>query len=397
MVDTFTKEQITASEEFEKRNAEFYASLDLLPDASVPLPVVHPITKSVTVPFSVLMTTEFDEARFAIFPFFEAGALNMISAAPNQFKSWLLLYFAVHIARGEPVFGRFAVEQSPVLIINEEDSLRRLKDRFKIMSIEDKELPIYFRVANGAKLHKTYVEEIIAECKEKHIRVVMFDSLRSIHEASENDSTEMQKVMEFLKILGREDITVIFTHHHKKKQAFQKAGNADSESSRGSSGINAAINGHISLEERIGDDGLSYIVVSHLKAKDTEKIPPFEIRVVKEGGKIKFEYAGEQSNGEKQREMSKAKLLIHFQNKPSEWCSLKDVFALKMGNEKAVRGALKMLDNEGYILARTRSQLLKTGENIYPLDGTPREVFYKANEERIEEIACAIEDYEINF
>jgi hypothetical protein len=381
-VDNTISENIKEHEEFLKRNAEFWATLP--PETQIILPAPPVVLPVQTVDWKTLLTTTYDPARFVINPFFEAGALNMMSAPPNSWKSWLILYFAVHIARGSPVWDRFEVEQSAVMIINEEDSLRRLKDRFEIMSIEDTDLPIYFRVANGAKLHKKYVDEIIRECKEKKIRVVMFDSLRSIHEASENDSTEMQKVMEFLKCISRENITVVFTHHHKKRQMFQARGAADQEQSRGSSGINAAINGHISLEEKTGDDGQTYIVISHLKAKDSEKLPPFEIRVIKEGGHISFGYCGEQKDNNAQKEIAKNKILIRLEDHDT-WISAKEIYAWKFAAEKPTRQALKELEGAGQIHSRMRSPLEKEGKVERRSSSNPREVFWHIDEEFIKE------------
>jgi hypothetical protein len=291
------------------------------------------------------------------------------------------------------LWGKFNVEKTPVLIVNEEDNLRRLKERFEVMQIADRELPIYFRVATGAKLHKLYVEGIIKECKEKDIRVVMFDSLRSIHEASENDSTEMQKVMEFLKCIAREDITVVFTHHHKKKQMFQARGGADQESSRGSSGINAAVNGHISLEEKTGDDGNTYIVVNHLKAKDCEKILPFELKVVKENKHIDFIYCGEQKTNDTQKEVAKNKIIIALQNE-KRWVGTREIFGWKFASEKPTRGALRELDHEGMVNLRTRSQLEKSGIIDKREGSNPREVFYKVDEIKAKEVEEAEETFD---
>ena len=109
-------------------------------------------------------------------------------------------------------------------------------------------MPIFYRVAQGSKLDsETFVDKLIAEAKDKQIGVIMFDSLRSMHVLDENSSKDMQVVMDKLKKIARENITVVFTHHHRKKGMFSK--NDDADASRGSSAINAAIRGHLSLEE----------------------------------------------------------------------------------------------------------------------------------------------------
>jgi len=189
----------------------------------------------------------------------------------------MLFLFSYHIAKETKVFDTFETKQANVLIVNEEDSLRLIQDRYKTLNILDKDLPIYFRVARGAKLTEDFVKEIIDECKQKNITVVMFDSLRALNDANENDSQEMQKVMDMFKMLSRENITVVFTHHHRKKPTFGGKQD-DTESSRGSTSINAAVSGHISLEEESRDDGL-YLIVKHIKSKSGEKLEPFEVFV----------------------------------------------------------------------------------------------------------------------
>ena len=331
-----------------------------------------------TISFKDLITQEFPPARYVIEPFFEVGAVNMLSAPPNNWKSWFLFYFASCIAQGIAVFAKFPTEKCGVLIVNEEDSHRSVQDRFKILKITDPSLEIYFRIASGAKLTRPFVLEVIEECKEKKLGLVMFDSLRSMHEADENDSTTMQAVMDMLKIIAREGITVIFTHHNRKKSMFSKGD--DAEASRGSSAINAAISGYISLEEENRETG-KFVVVRHLKSKVGKKIDPIEIKIIENEGTIEFNYEGEFKSGEKKLNVAKEAIMSIL--KPSEWKTTNEFFELEVAGKTVIRAALNSLDAEGVVVSITRSEARKKGL-VPPNGGNPKEKLYSLPSEESE-------------
>lgn len=341
---------------------------------------------SPTLSFSELMSQEFPKARYAIEPFFESGTVNMVSAPPNTWKSWLLFYFSAHIAAGTNPFDKFAVEQGKVMIVNEEDSFRAIQDRFRILGITDTTLPIFFRVANGSKFETKFIDKLLEELKEKHITTVIFDSLRSMHEADENDSTAMQKILDQMKRLSRENITVIFTHHHRKKSMFEKASSA--ESSRGSSAINAAISGHISLDEEERETGL-YLVIRHLKSKAGEKLPPFEVKIMKdsETGRVDFVYDGEFKAGEKKVKQAKDSIMSILAD--GKWKSKKDFESVNVGKNNMIQ-ALTVLKNDGMILSITRKEAIKKMIPV-SLQGKANELYYCLNSESAEAVTQADE------
>ena len=320
---------------------------------------------------SELIAREFKPARYTIEPFFEQGTMNMVSAPPNTWKSWLLFLFAGHIANGTDVFDKFSTEKANVMIVNEEDSARLVQDRLRLLDVTDITLPIYYRIAQGSKLTLSFIEQLINEAKTKNVGVIMFDSLRAVHEADENDSTAMQGVMDLLKKIVREDITVIFTHHHRKKGMFTK--NDDSESSRGSSAINAAISGHISLTEVNDVNGSKYLVLKHLKSKVGEKLQPIDIDI-EVGETIKFQYLGEHETQDRAENEAKDKILSALQGR-EELLSRKDFVHLKVAGQTTVKKALKSLENEGRIRAISRKETVLQGLGTFS-DGKSNEILY---------------------
>ena len=321
-----------------------------------------------------LIGKQFPPVKFTLDPFFEKGTLNMVSAPPNQWKSWLLLYFAARISNGDLSFDKFQTEKSNVMIVNEEDSERSIRDRLEMLGMADKDFPIFYRIAKGFVLNDIFVQNLIREAKEKCVTVIMFDSLRAIHTADENDSTAMQGVMDHLKKIAREEITVVFTHYHRKKAMFQKSG--DAESSRGSSAINAAISGHISLEEILRPDR-DVIVVSHLKSKVSKKLEPFELAIQRqELGKISFEYLGEKKAKETSLEEVGRKILNLMEDKKDIWFAVKDLVERDIGSKGTIKEALRLLKLDKKVKSMSRMDAVEEGLHIINKEGAHNEKLY---------------------
>lgn len=322
--------------------------------------------------FRELITQSFPDNRFALAPFFEQGTMNMVSAPPNTWKSWMFFLMAKHIADGSDFLGKFKAEKAKVLIVNEEDTERLIADRFRALDITDENLEIFFRTAQGSKLDTGFCKSLITECKTDGITVVMFDSLRAMHDADENSSTAMQPILDNMKMMTREGITVVFTHHHKKKNPFDRGDT--SESSRGSSAINAAISGHISLEEVEKDEG-RFLVVRHLKSKVTQKLEPFEIKINVSDGKVGFTHTGvHQDTVHLAKQASEA--VYEELRKDSTWMSVKDFTDRKVAQERYARLALTALVKLGLAQKCTRAQLEKDRPDLQ-LPGARKTNYYK--------------------
>lgn len=344
-----------------------------------------------------LLTQEYPETKFIIEPFFERGTLNMVSAPPNTWKSWMFFLMASHVAQGTPFLGKYATEKTKVLIINEEDTERLIAERFETLGITDKDLDIYFRVAHGAKIDATYCRAIIDECKADGIDVVMFDSLRAMHDQDENSSTAMQPILDHLKMMTREGLTVIFTHHHKKKNALDRGDT--SESSRGSSAINAAIFGHISLEEEVKESG-TYLIFRHLKSKTTAKLAPFQVKIIVDDttGAVRFDPEGEYDNEATIAEKSKEKVYTYLREQGLyKWTSAREIIRAQIANEKYVRLALRGMTTTGIIIARSKQQLEEENPGRAFI-GASNAKFYQITpdpEDRLERNAEADVDFEL--
>ena len=314
--------------------------------------------------------------NWAIQDFFETGTLNMISAAPNQYKSWIAHHMALCLASGNKVFGRVNVTEQKVMIVNEEDTERQLKDRSIMLIGEDSDLPVYFHVAKGIKIDDPFVDKLLEEMKRQDITFLILDSLRSIHNADENDSKQMQEVMDQLKRFTREGITVLFTHHNRKKnRGFGSDTDVlGGEESRGSSSINAAIHGHISCEpKKEKDEGRTVLVISQWKLKCGPKFEPMKIFIEVKDAKMSLTYEGDYDGKVESRNKVSGNILPEFSS--GDWLSVKDLASRDLGADRLLRDALRALVFRGTLVAMTRNELVEQGFNLNST-GKNNELFY---------------------
>jgi archaellum biogenesis ATPase FlaH len=237
------------------------------------------------IPLSQLVTTEYKNTKWLVDRLIPHEALTIISGAPRSYKTFITLDIALKVAGGEKLFDEFQTRQSPVLIIDEENHPRILKDRAKLL-LQNAELPIFISSKKTFLLTKHSVGEVIEYAKSEKIELVIFDSLNCIHEAEENSASEMRGVMKLLKEITNHGIAVVVIHHHRKK------GNDTSNSSqemRGSSDILAQADCHISIDRKGNDTS---VVIYQNKLREAQEMEPFVVHFHKDGDKGHFEYGG---------------------------------------------------------------------------------------------------------
>ncbi len=250
------------------------------------------------IPLSQLVTTEYKNTEWLVESLIPHEALTIISGVPRSYKTFITLDIALKIAGGEKVFGEFQTRQSPVLIIDEENHPRILKDRAKLL-LQNAELPIFISSKKDFMLTKESVGKLIEYAKSKSIELVIFDALNCIHNADENSATEMRGVMKFLKEITNHGIAVIVIHHHRKK------GNDTSTSSqemRGSSDILAQVDCHLAVDRK-GND--ASVVIYQNKLREAQEMEPFVVNFHSDSVKGHFEYGGRSKGKTSKKEVLK--------------------------------------------------------------------------------------------
>lgn len=296
-----------------------------------------------------LLNTEFSSPQWLVERLIPHETVTIVSGAPATYKTWLLLEIALKVAAGEKVFGEFQATQSPVLIIDEENHPRILKDRARLLS-GNPDLPIYIASKNGFLLDKRSVQKVIEYSKSKNARVVIFDSFICIHNADENTASEMREVMGHLKEIANAGIAVIVIHHHRKKGKDKSNASQDI---RGSSDIPAQIDCHLAVDRKGRD---ASVTIQQSKLREAQELSPFVVRFHSDGNVGRFEYGGAANERQNKRGELKAavkKVLeasSEIPNRKELWALVKQSGA--SGSEATLKTAIKEMVEAGELFTK---------------------------------------------
>ncbi|MFL6448692.1 MAG: AAA family ATPase [Bryobacteraceae bacterium] len=187
-----------------------------------------------------------------------SGAVTMFTGESGHGKSTLVTSLAAAIAQGGDFAGR-PCSMRPVLILDRENGIDVLKERFERLNITDES---GLRVWGGwlaneapAPACSTILEWVLAT---EPRPVVVIDSLIAFLEGNENSATEVREFMKQLRQLANLGATVIVLHHTGKAETAQQY--------RGSSDLKGAIDIGINIKN-MGEGVLGRIVLQAFKAR----------------------------------------------------------------------------------------------------------------------------------
>ncbi len=235
-----------------------------------------------------LMGIEFPKIMWRIESMLPIAGKGIFSGVAGVGKSWILAELARCVALGVPFLGKFPVAQTNVLILDEDMGFQELQRRWKqLPNVEDLHSKIFFLSLTNLRLDsKDDIQCIQKVIESNNIGLLIIDPLIGTHSFDENDAKAMRKFFDQFKEFKIKNISILFAHHH-RKQSFLGRKNL-LEGIRGSSGIVADIESALAVEE----DG-EFLVISQTKNRNAEKLKPFQIKRLDEGGKTIIRYEGE--------------------------------------------------------------------------------------------------------
>ncbi len=311
-----------------------------------------------------ILNSDFGEEEWLVKFLISRQGITALSGNPGDFKTWITIHIAICISRNLQVFGRFDTDLSgSVLIIDEEDHIRLLQKRLKLLGAENTDL-IHYISQGGIKVDADEpLSEIIEIVRSKNIKLVILDSLVRIHQQDENDAGGMSKVFESMKKIIAEGASILFTHHHRKQFGF--GSNNLGQSMRGSSDILAAVDSHITIKKKPESDEI--LIIEQTKLRQAELLVPFEIKVVKgENGPSGFEYIGDYDERKAKADEASSAIVIllseGMKSRPDIHDSLREEYG-----KSVIDMAIKLTQESGRI-ERVSKENLPKGE---------RKAFYK--------------------
>jgi len=235
-----------------------------------------------------LLSEHYPEENYIVNKLIPSNSVNIVSGEPRAFKTYFLLHLALCTASGEPLFGNsdFSTQQAAVGYVDLENGDRLLQRRLLQLGATAN-LPIYFTSDRGFKLTKGNVESMVYACANDGIRLLIIDGLRAAHDMDENSAQDMNRVMNFLRIIADSGVAVIAIQHNRKPGANSFA-NA-SHQVRGSTALIAATDTALSISRR----NLT-LTLEQTKQRYDLELKPFKVAINIEEGtdSFKFDYIG---------------------------------------------------------------------------------------------------------
>lgn len=255
-----------------------------------------------------LLDEEFPPEVWLVDQLIPDEGVTILAGLPGCFKTWLYMYIAVKVAKGEQAFGRFNTKKTGVLVIDEESGRRRLQKRFKQLGATS-DTPIHFTSRIDYKMNQLYAEAIEQKARDLGVGLIVFDSFTRFNgDGDENASGDMSRLMDNYRQLANAGFAVLILHHNRK----DGVGNFNAaQAMRGSIDILASVDCHIAVTR----SGQSEIIkLEQTKNRDTWEQPPIKLRF--QPNASEFEFVGtDKTTADKQLELQE-NLLELINNNP---------------------------------------------------------------------------------
>ncbi len=304
-----------------------------------------------------LSKMELPEAEFLVEGLIPKGGITILAGNPSSGKSWLLLEIAKAVSSNMLLFDKFNTKEAKVLYIDEESSLTEIKRRWKMLEPPYMTLTDFMSL-QGFKIDDPEHRKALLDLAEwRHYGLIVFDSMRDIHNINENDSQQAQEIIDFLRAFTRKGITILMSHHHRKESFLSPKD--PSQILRGSTAILAGIDCLFSVENPKSTGQMIELIISQPKLRQGKPVAPFKVNLIEQNGKIRVEYVGEIE--EETTKIQKTKEVILELLKEGEKYSAEIVQALipLYFSERTIKRAISELKDGKSIKPR------KEGQRIY--------------------------------
>ena len=176
------------------------------------------INRLQTIDADTLQSTAYEPVSFVVDDLLPQG-LHLLAGAPKIGKSWLALWLAVMVAKGDPIWG-MGVKQGTTLYLCLEDSTLRIQNRlFEIT--EDAPASVHF-TTNSDTLGKGLEEQLRAFLSEHPDTVlVIIDTLQMIRGTGYDNTyaNDYRDLSALKRIADAHGIAILLIHHLRKEFA----------------------------------------------------------------------------------------------------------------------------------------------------------------------------------
>ena len=170
-----------------------------------------------TVDGAALMSQPLQPVRFVVDTLLSQG-LHILAGSPKVGKSWLALWLAVTVAKGEPVWS-LATRQGTTLYLCLEDSMLRIQNRlFEITEDAPDNVHFCTECATIGQGLEEQVEAFLAEHPDTVLVIIdTLQMVRPVHDATyANDYRDLSALK---RLADKHGIAILLIHHLRKEKA----------------------------------------------------------------------------------------------------------------------------------------------------------------------------------
>jgi hypothetical protein len=298
--------------------------------------------------------------RWVVEGLFPRPGVALLQGDPGIGKTWLVLAIQIGVARGEKLLGKFYCSQGPVLSILAEEHQAAVVERMDMLAVGRgwpagtfDDLPIHYHLDDPILIHSTDSQTVnpllVQHIEELQPALIVLDPFRLIHDAEENDNTQMRGIMELLNSLAkipREDAAVLVSHHVGKPKDSSFA--AAMYRGRGASAIMAHADSILDIQGEFG-----YQVVTHAKSKRATNQPRFTIKAAVGEKSVELKYE-KKTLDEGEKSMTAEKIVMEVLREAEEPLSksrIEEIAQARGAARARVRSVLDTLVDKGSIEA----------------------------------------------
>jgi DNA-binding HxlR family transcriptional regulator len=338
-------------------------NLDLITKES-PFPILH------TLSLSELLTLPVPQSSWLVDSLLPQGGVMGLAGEPGTAKTWLVLDLAQAVATGRPFLDRFATQQGPVLLIDEENGESRLQRRLaRLTNHKPDDCPVYIASMSGVNLSQDlWIDSLHNKLAEIRPVLVFFDSLVRVHRGEENSAQDIARLFAVLTSLRHEfGCAIVFTHHLRKMGFIRDMG----QRVRGSSDILAYVDSMLGISKVEAT-----YTLSQLKNRDGDLIKPLSISVEDtDESTTAIRVIGEVDEETSKRQQARDLIIAALTDAPKLREELASLAREEGISERTLAAALKELETaslvagsfEGRKKRYSTSAPLQTLQPIYPL------------------------------
>ena len=167
---------------------------------------------------------EAEGPRWLIESLWPDSAVGVLGGQPKSFKTFLALDLAISVASGTPCLGRYRVpDRSRALVYLAEDGLLDVRGRVEGLSknrgLELDELDLDIIAEPVLRLdQETDQQRLLETVQRLGPRLLVLDPLVRLHNLDENSSSEISRLLGYLRGLQRgQGVSVVLVHHTSKR------------------------------------------------------------------------------------------------------------------------------------------------------------------------------------